>query len=249
MQFIEIEPMSEEKIIKHSENAVHIIGNKKLSWKKKIKELAEEIAIIVFAVSITLAFHNWNDERHERKMEKEFLLGIKEDLKGERENLEASIKFFQPTIDYYNNVWKQINGNKIDAAYIDSNSGYLINTNYYVPDNGRFEGFKSSGYLRLIENKELLKHLTTLYTISMPFEQDADKNVFRTREQDYNMYIGTKTIKDSLGMHVSKLINDPAVRYQVYRYTYYFDERKNHKQDLADQINKVITEIDKELNN
>jgi hypothetical protein len=34
----------------------------------------------VFAVSITLVLHNWNDERHERRMEREFLAGIKSDL-------------------------------------------------------------------------------------------------------------------------------------------------------------------------
>ena len=103
--------------------------------------------------------------------------------------------------------------------------------------------------MRLIENKELLKHLLTLYTNIMPFEQDADKNVFRTREQDYNTYIGIKIDIDSSGVrHVSKLLNDPAVRFQIFRYVDYFEERKRHKQELIKQINDVVAEIHKELN-
>jgi hypothetical protein len=239
--------MSEEKVIQHAGKAVHVLKNKKLHWKEKLKELTEEILIIVLAVSLTLFFHNWNDERHEHAMEREFLAGIRDDLKTEADNLESSIKWFQPTIDYYENVWGQITTNKLNPAYIDTNSMFLTNTSYFVFDNGRFEGFKASGYLRLIENKELLKHLITLYTTYMPFEQDADKNVFRTREQDYNTYIGIKGIIDSTGTHVSKIINDPAVRYQIARYAGYFEERKQHKQALVKEIRAMAAEIDKEL--
>lgn len=239
--------MSEEKVIQHSEKVVHVMKSKSLTWKEKIKEFTTEIIIIVLAVSITLVMHNWNDHRHELEIQREFLLGVKEDLAAGADDLEASIKDFQPTIDYYNNVWQQINTNKINPGYIDTNSGYLTNTLYYVFDNGRFEGFKSSGYLRLIENKELLKHLITLYTIDMPFEQESDKNVFHTREQDFNTYIGVKRVTDSTGMHVSKIINDPAVRFQIERYVGYFAERKRHKQNLIKEIRRQVAEIKKEL--
>jgi hypothetical protein len=240
--------MSEEKIIQHSEHALHILSDKKTGWKKKLKDIIQEIIIIVFAVTITLALHNWNDHRKERKMEKEFLTGIRGDLKLEKENLEEGIKFFQPTMDYYDTVLSQILDNRINTAYIDTNSGYLLNTVYFIFDNGRFEGFKSSGYLRLIENQELQKNLITLYTTSMPFEQDADRNVFRTREQDYNTYIGMRAPFDKEGQHVSKIIGQPEFRYQVVRYHSYFKERKSHKQGLIAHIDSIIKDIDKELN-
>ena len=241
--------MSEEKIIQHSEKLVEVITGKKKNWKEKLKEVSQEIIIIVFAVTITLILHNWNDRRHEREIEREFLSGISKDLATEAAQLEAGIKAFQPTMDYYDSVWTQISNHSIHTEYVDQYSGYLINTSYFIFDNGRFEGFKSSGYLRLIENKELLKHLLTLYTNIMPFEQDADKNVFRTREQDYNTYIGIKIDIDSSGIrHVSKLLNDPAVRFQIFRYVDYFEERKRHKQELIKQINEVVAEIHKELN-
>jgi hypothetical protein len=240
--------MSEEKVIQHAKKAIHAVGDKKRSWSERIKEFLYEIIIIVLAVSITLWMHNWNDARHEHETEIEFLKGIKEDLKLEAEKLSDNVKYFQPVVDYYNTVWQQLKSKKLDNNYIDKNSGQLLNTYYYVADNGRFEGFKSSGYLRLIENKELLKDLMSLYTMSIPFQENIDKNLFSQRSKDYDTYIGIKGIADSAGVHVSRIINDPAVAYQIMRYVGSFNERKQQQIELEKQIKDVIAEIDKELN-
>ena len=72
--------MSEEKIIQHSHNAVNLVKNKSKSIKEKTLEFLEEIAIIIIAVSLTLAFHNWNDRRKEQEIARNFLVGIRQDL-------------------------------------------------------------------------------------------------------------------------------------------------------------------------
>jgi hypothetical protein len=239
--------MSEEKIIEHTGKAVEVIKSKSLSWKQKTKRFLEEIIVIVIAISLTLLFHNWNDARHEKKIAREFLTGVRADLAGTANDLENSLVTFQPTINYYDTVWKEINQNKINTRYVDSLSGYLQNTNYFVFDDGRFQGFKSSGYLRLIENQELLKHLVNLYTVYMPFERDADINVFHAREADYSVYIGSRALTDSNGIQVSGLLKDRAVQYQISRYVYYFEERKSHKQFLIRKMREMMAEIDKEL--
>jgi hypothetical protein len=240
--------MSEEKIIKHTENVVHVIANKEKTWRKKIFELIEEIAIIIFAVSITLALHNWNDWRNERKMERDFLAGIRADLKTEAHALDATVIALDRTARYYDTVWQQIATHRIDTAYIDTNSGQFLNTVYFRFNNGRFESFKSSGYLRLIENETLLKDLTTLYTNDMPFQVSADEYVYGSRRTDYNTYVGVKAPIDSKQIaHVSKLLNDPAVRYQIVYYGNYMHERIRQKKALAKEIRGIIAEIDQEL--
>jgi len=241
--------MSEEKIIKHTENAVHLLTNREKPWRKKIMELAEEVAIIIFAVSITLALHNWNDRSNERKMEKDFLTGIRGDLKNEALSLDNAVIYLGKTAHYYDTVWQQIAANKLDVAYIDTNSGQLLNTVYFRFDNGRFESFKSSGYLRLIENQTLLKRLTSLYTTEMPFQVSADEYLYGSRRTDYNTYIGVKAPMDSKQVvHVSQMLNDPAVKYQIVYYGNYIHERIRQKKALAKYIRSVITEIDQELN-
>jgi hypothetical protein len=239
--------MSEEKIIQHAEKAIDILTDKKKSWKKKLKGIIEEILIIVFAVTLTIALHNWNDHKKERKIEQDFLAGIKSDLNTGKKSIEEGVKDFEPTINYYDTVAAQIFENRVNKAFVDTNSGYLLNTLYFVFDKGRFEGFKSSGYLRLIENKELMQKLISFYTTTIPFEEDADKNVFRTREQDFNLYIGMRAPLDSSGVHISSIITQPEARYQVFRYSSYFKERKQHKLDMAKQIEHIVADIDKEL--
>ncbi|MGF7081115.1 hypothetical protein [Mucilaginibacter sp. UYCu711] len=239
--------MSEEKIIQHTKKALAALGHKTTLWEKA-KEFVGEIVIIIIAVSITLAFHNWNEERHEEKLEHEFLKGISADLKQSSKNLTLSVTQFQPTIDYYDHVWAQIRSGKIDAKYVDTSSSHLRNTSYFVFDNSRFEGFKSSGYLRLIKNEALLKQLVTLYTVIMPFERDADTHFYTTRSDDFNKYIGTvAAIDDNGNFIVSPLLKDRAVQFQLFNYLDIFRERKAHKQKLAKTLLDVAAEVDKEL--
>jgi hypothetical protein len=248
MQKAILQAMSEEKMIKHSETALKILKNKSVSFREKIIGFIEEVFIIILAVSITLMLHNWNDRRHEREIERNFLLGTSDDLKRGAHSLTESIKHFQPTIDYYHEVSRQMDRKKIDTQYVDKSSGYLQNTLYWSFDGSRFEGFKSSGYLRLIENQQLLQHLLRLYSVEMPFQRDADINVFHTREQDFNRYIGMKSDMDSTGnFHVARLLHDKEVSYQIYRYTSYFEERKRLKEDLINEMLAVAAEIDNEL--
>jgi hypothetical protein len=241
--------MSEEKIIQHSQNAVHHLKDRSKTVKKKILGFLEEIIIIIIAVSLTLAFHNWNDRRNENEIARNFLTGIRQDLLLTVESLQQGLREYQPTVDYYDTVWRQINRHKVDTSYIDAGSGGLIDTWYFSYDDSRFEGFKSSGYLRLIRNETLLKHLMQAYSTDMPFQRDADITVFHKRMDDFGQYIGSKAMVDSLGkIHVSRLLNEPAVRYQFFYYRLYLHERKSQKAGLAKQLTALADEIDKELN-
>lgn len=239
--------MSEEKVIQHTKKAVAALRHE-TNIREKVKDFIGEIIIIIIAVSITLAFHNWNEDRHEEKLAHEFLKGISADLKQSSKNITGSIKQFQPTIDYYDQVWAQVRSGKIDAAYADTGSYNLRNTNYFMFDNSRFEGFKSSGYLRLIKNEELLKQLVTLYTVYMPFERDVDTRFYTTRSDDFNKYIGTVAAIDGKGNFIiSPLLNQRAVQFQLYNYLDIFKERKAHKQQLAKHLLDVAAAVDKEL--
>ncbi len=244
--------MSEEKVIQHAANAIHVLQGKDKGWVKKLKEFFLEILIIVFAVSITLLFHNWNDTLHEHRQEREFLAGIKSDLDSGAISIDRGIASFQPTIDYFVNVRQELATHQINAAYIDSNSWALKNTNYLSFDMGRFEGFKSSGYLRLVGNQTLLKHLMTLYTVSIPFQIDADRVAFNNRRQYFDDHIGPKATfylenPRDWRLFASKLIDDPAFRYYIIDYSSYLQERKDQKKTLIRQMKKLSAEIGEEL--
>jgi hypothetical protein len=245
--------MSEEKVIQHAGNALHVLQNKEKGWRKKAKEFFGEIFIIVFAVSITLLLHNWNDNLHENRLGREFLTGIKNDLDSGAVHIERAVHYFQPSVDYFINARQQLATHRIDAAYLDSNSGSLRNTLYFSFDMGRFEGFKSSGYLRLIENQTLLKHLMNLYTVAIPFQVEADRMVFDERRHFYDEHIGPKAFflpeyPGSMLLAASKLVDDPFFTYYIINYASFLQEKQRQKLELVKEMKKLSAEIAAELN-
>ncbi|MBV9960833.1 MAG: hypothetical protein JO072_01185 [Parafilimonas sp.] len=240
--------MSEEKVIQHAHKAVHAIAKKEKTWWGRIKEFLGEIIIIVIAVSITLWFHNWNDHVHERKIEKEFLIGTRNDLKVTAERLDTDIMHYQHTIDYYDTISAQMSENRVDKKFMDDNSGNLTNMLGFEFDNSRFESFKSSGYLRLIENQKLLQDITKLYGVTLPDRQASDLIVFTERRNQYVQYIGSKVPTGPQGNSiVSDFINDPAVRFQIIWQRNMVHEIRDQKVKLIPEIQNVIKEIDEEL--
>jgi len=236
----------EEKIVEHAKEAIHALTDKKKNWKVKIGSFLWEILIIIIAVNLTIGFHNWNEKRHERELEKEFLIGIRDDL--ELVKLSLNNNGFQPTIDYYDSVWIQINENRINKAFIDTDSWKLLNTSYFTYDNSRFENFKSSGYLRLIENDTLASYITNLYSTQLPFKVQASNQVFNDRQHDFVTYIGSKVrIDSSKNMHISEILNNPEVKFQIYLQNIIFHSQKRNEKELINAIEFVINAIDKEL--
>ena len=217
--------------------------------KIKISGYVIQFVVLILAAFVTIALYQLYNAWRERKIEREFLSGIQDDLKHSATQISDSIKVFQPTLDYYEKFAGQLYNNKIDSSYVDSLGWNLLKTNYLVFDDSRFEDFKSSGYLRLIDNKELMKHIVSMYSIYMPIEKDADIHIFRNREEDFNKYIGTKLDFDQSGaIHLCRLLDDTAVRYQVFRYKNIFLERKRRQEAIILKIDSLQTEIEKELN-
>jgi hypothetical protein len=240
--------MAEEKIIKHTGDAAHALLKKNVPWKKKIQEFFFEIFIIVIAVSITLWFHNLNDHLHEKRLEKDFLVGIRQDLKITADKLDADRAKFQHTLDYYDTIWIQIRENRIDKPYMDSASGNLTNMLGFAFDNSRFESFKSAGNLRLIENQSLMQDITRMFTVTLPDREASDRIIFQERRDQYITYIGTKTpIGPNGNSQISGVLNDPAIRFEVMWQGALLSEMKEQKRNLMKEIRNLIAEIDSEL--
>jgi len=234
----------EEKIVGHAKEAIHALADKKKNWKEKIGGFLWEILIIVIAVNLTIWFHGWNEKRHERKLEKEFLIGTKSDLEVIKNYLEKSLaEFEKPLLNYYDTVMTQIIEHRIDKVFIDANYGYLLSGNYFGYDNSRFESFKASGNLRLIENAELLKGITHLYTI-LTEQIEFDKVYFTGRREAYFNHILPKLNVNPL---LSDVLNIPEVKSLIFYYRDAADENVRDKQRLVRMIEYVTNEIDKEL--
>jgi len=183
----------EEKLLEHAKNAVHALTDKKQKWSKKIGSFLLEILVIVIAVNLTIWFHNWNDKKHERELEKEFLIGIRENLIGNMDITNSITDFYKNNpLVYYDSVIAQINSNKINAHYVDSLSFELIINTTQNYDYSIFQSFSSAGNLRLVENKKLLNEIMYLYSNDLPFNERYNKEVTAKRIDGFEKYIGYK---------------------------------------------------------
>jgi Family of unknown function (DUF6090) len=165
----------EEELTKHTKKIYHTIKNPGHSFLEKLKEVAIEIFIIVFAVTLSIWLHNWSDHRLEQKETEEFLRGLKNDLAKDIELLKEN-KNAIARVDSGFNFIVALNNNKA----IDTASGKLISDHLNLeactthPNIGRYEGFKSSGKIGTIENDSLKQSVLVYYQQTIPNLDDME---------------------------------------------------------------------------
>jgi hypothetical protein len=154
-----------EHLIKHTRKAFSIFRVANMSWKHKASELLFEVIIIVFAVSVSLLLERWREKSVEHTHEKEFLIGLKEDLVRDIKEMtgdSSAYAFGVKAYDFYvRNAGKFIEDSTQYYSYVYSYSTLQ-------PNSSRFEGLKSSGKLDIIEDKELRQEIIRFYEEKIP---------------------------------------------------------------------------------
>ncbi len=153
--------MAEQEITKHTKAVYNILKEPSRNWQHKLTDIITEVAIIVFAVSISIWFHNWSEERHDRKEARAFLTGLRDDIKGDEEHLKSSQHFYQTALSGLT-YFLQPDAAGTDSSHLNANDAFLSSTDLQ-PYIGRYEGFKQSGRFKIIENTALLNNIIMLH--------------------------------------------------------------------------------------
>lgn len=155
--------MAELEVAKHGKNVVTMAASKEHGLAHKLKEIALEIAIIVFAVSISIWFHSMSEHRHEQKQVQVFLLGLKADLSRDIKQLAWLDEAYRASDDGFRYLAALDSKGSPDAEKFERAYEMTFSNRFFGPVTSRFEGFKSSGKLINIEDQELLNDIMTLY--------------------------------------------------------------------------------------
>ena len=132
-----------------------------------------EIALVVMGILIALQINNWNEERKEQALQKEYLKGIKQDL-------EADIPFIEKRISRL--VQRISTLHEIDSTYIPASQTepYDVSLDsidlHYVFRRGpsfrltfgSYNALISNASIGLITNQELLQSIQELYNVRYP---------------------------------------------------------------------------------
>lgn len=150
----------EQEIKKHTSKIISAVRHKDKSLKKRIAEIFIEVMIIIFAVTFAAYIERSREYHHEQKEVKEFLQGLKTDLTNDVKEMESDKRGYTVMKSGFNYFIsnEQFNKDSLKAYY----GVFWSYVNLLVND-GRYEGFKSSGKINTIENVELRNAILDLY--------------------------------------------------------------------------------------
>jgi hypothetical protein len=161
--------MAEQEIIKHTKAVYKVWQNPHTSWKHKLKDMLFEILIIVFAITVSLWFHNLSEKSHDREEARAFLEGLAIDLANDTVQLHSDFKSYEKVIRGAAYFSKVSNGEKLNEDSLHAYSNIFYNTTRFNANISRYEALKASGKLNIIENRALLNSIINYYQQTLPF--------------------------------------------------------------------------------
>jgi len=232
--------MAELEVAKHAKQALHIVANADQPLWHKLRELLIEIAIIVFAVSISIWLHGVGEHHNEQQQVKSFLLGLKHDLNGDLERIDEVIKFHQgmdASFIYLHNLKP---GDPVDTAKFDAAYVRIFSSTLFRPEVSRYEGFKSSGKLINIEHDALVEQILSYYHTQWPLPQEQ---YWLSRRNKMISYLESAEEKvDEREVQV-RMITSPKGKY-ILKYMVTNDELYGVYQRFSDMAKQIIHGID-----
>ena len=239
--------MAEEEIAKHTKKIYKTWFNRELTFWHKLTEFGIEIAIIVFAVTISIWFHNMSEHRHQQEEVKQFLLGLKSDLTAdiaEMKNDQQSYRNQQAVFSYLSKLRKQDLPN---TDTLRKYNNWLFNMTALNPNDGRFQGFKSSGKIGTIENKELQNDIMDLYEENIPMLLASTSSYNNSKMKFFELiFKNTKRITDSTNNMIEVLNSEEVFNYSKSLSTP--AQSLERYENCIQLMNKIIGEIDREYN-
>jgi Family of unknown function (DUF6090) len=237
--------MAEDEVIKHTKKIYKTWMNRDIPFWHKISEFLIEILIIVFAVTVSIWFHNLSEHRHEQEEVKYFLEGLKSDLTSDIVEMKDDKKsyIFQKTIfSYLSNL--KIN-EPVNRDTLKKYGNWLQNTTGLNPNDGRFEGFKSSGKIGAIENKELQNDIMDLYQEDIPALLTSSRFYTNTKIKLFDFFIkNLKRITDSTSNMIILFKTDEG--YNLCAALRSPDQIIGQYDDCIALMTKIIGKIDKQ---
>lgn len=186
--------MAEDEIIKHTKKIYKIWDNPENSIWHKIKDFLAEIFIIVFAVTISIWFHNWSEHRQQQNDTRQFLIGLKKDLENDIHEMESDKVSYENQQKAFQFITRLRINEILNRDSLKNYTNWIFNSASLNPHNARFEGFKSSGKIGTIENVELQNEIMDLYTESIPYLLVNTQN-YISRKELLTQYIYRNRIK------------------------------------------------------
>lgn len=236
--------MAEDEIAKHTRKIYKTWFNKDLSIWHKISEFLIEITIIVFAVSISIWFHNMSEHKHHQEEVKQFLAGLKSDLEHDIEEMKNDEQSYRKQSEIFTYLGRLKKNQLPSRDTLNAYSNWLFNTTALNPNDGRFQGFKSSGKIGSIENDSLQNDIMDLYEENIPALLHSTDGYIRLKTLYFDhLSSNTKRLTDSTDNMIEVMGNDES--FNISRLLGRPDQVMERYDQCIQLMEKIIGEIDR----
>lgn len=210
---------------------------------EKLKKLLPEALVIVCSVMLATYLENLRQHLDEQETVKEFLLGLKTDLTNDIAEMRSDKRSYD-----YNKTgftyFAQLQGKKdLNADSVKKYQSLFYSTTSLVTNSGGYEGFKSSGKMYSIQNRELGSAILDLYQEAIPLLLNSTGS-FIERKQRLTRYFEDH---QSLGMdgrpETEKLIQNPPIK-NLCNSLIYVDELQQRYDTCLALSKKIVDMID-----
>lgn len=184
--------MAEQEIVKHTKKVYKIWHSKEHGFWFKLKEFLIEISIIVFAVSLSIWLHERSEHATQQQEVKEFLTGLRQDLLSDIKEMNDDRESYQQQAHIFSYISGVKQKEPINSDSLEKNMKSLLNITRLQQNDGRFEGFKTSGKIGTIEDKVLQDNIMDLYQENIPSLLSASDNYIRRKNQFIDFYINNQ---------------------------------------------------------
>lgn len=239
--------MAEHELVKHTKKAFTIWSKPKTKWMHKLGEFLLEIFIIVFAISLSFYLERNRENGHDRKLEKEFLLGLRTDLTNDITELSDDSSFYehlQRGFTYFLNVGSHKTPYTADSIRFYNNT--LYSSVNLIPNNSRFEGLKASGKLQVIHDHQLLDDILNLYQEKIPLLLVQTTVFSQGKRERIETFLETNLRSDTTGksnfqqlLENSSLQNSLRFRRNVGNIINQYGDVLAHSRSIIDKIDKL----------
>lgn len=235
----------EQEIRKHLHNILAEVTLRKKPIWKKLGEIAVEMMIIVFAVSLAAFLERQREHNHEQREVKEFLTGLRVDLQNDIREMQEDRSNYVMQGKWFTYFSKETNP---DKDTIKRYQWILWNTVGLLENSGRYEGFKSSGRMNTIENKELRTSILDLYQETLVALTNNTRGYINLKKEFqrliYNLRRNEGEPSDNLGM----LLRKPQIKNYCIR-LHYTNEPIRRYDSAISKSERIIELINREYSN
>ena len=220
--------MAESEVAKSTKKIIESAKEEEKSLWDRIKEISLEIVIIIFSVTLSMAFHNWNEDRHEQNEVHSFLKGVRLDLKKDMAEMREDIQAYENQKKAFNYLGRIPKSQLANNDSLVHYAPYFYNFTGYGGNTGRYEGFKSSGKISLIENENLQNNILDLYEEKIPV-LSISTDFYKTQKLKFSEYITENTVDYPSGNITKVMASNPI---------------KNRSQIYLASVNQIISNYD-----